>query len=814
MFRQYLKLAARIIRSQKGYSFINFLGLSIGLAVSVVVLLFVQFEWSFDNFHTKRDRVFRLKHFELFDDGLMESFTTPYILMETVQSEVPQVQAATRVSQSERQAKLPNNIEERQPITFVSPDFFEIFDFELLPNASKTVLDGKYDIMVTETVAEKFFGKDNPIGREIELQLADKFIPFTVTAILKDIPNNSSIRLEALVSDQLYVDIVSERARASWYNIFTETYVLTSSANDKAALETGMDKMIKNALGENYVEGAYYVRAYALDDIHFHTGKNPGSIRVTNPQMIYILFALGLLVLLLASINFTTMAIGKSIVRAKEVGVRKTAGALRLQLTMQFLTEAMLMILLAFGGALVFAKLLLPEFNTLFQTTLDITFSPVQVLVMLGLVVFLALGAASFPAVFLSGLPTVKVIKGNFSHSFGKQSLRKVLVGFQFFISFLVVSCTLVMYHQMDTLKNHDLGFRPENVFAIPVQAPRSAGLDRDLKTAFAKANLLRERLLARSEVSNAAISVNLFGDNDWWKAGFEDEQGKAVIFNLNFVSGDYLETMGIDIVAGRNFYEDPTLDSSAFIVNERFAEMMAWTNVEEARLPASGKFEGHQIIGIAKNFNHASLYNDVTPVMIAKNPILVLQGLNDINISGTTPKVLVRAKIEDTAAFGKMLEEEYQNVYPGEAFQFFPFDTFLFESYQDEERLVKMVTYTAGLTLFISFLGLLALISMTIAGRTKEIGIRKVLGASTASIFLAFNREFVLITLLGILAAIPIGLLLMQGWVQQFVVQNWPDTKLWMLAVGAAVLLTILLVSLQSLNAARINPAKTLKSE
>ncbi|MBT0810433.1 ABC transporter permease [Litoribacter ruber] len=814
MLKHYFYIALRNIRKNLGFSFINFLGLSIGLSISIIVLLFVQFEWSFDKFHTEGDRIFRLKRFEMFDDGMVQSFSTPFLLKDVVQDEFPQIQKATRVLQSNRAFKLPDNTEYRQPITFVSPEFLEIFNFGLKEGARASLFSGKYDIILTETAAERYFGKEPAVGKTVEVQLMEDFILFTVKGIMVDVPANSSIVVDALVSDELVRDMQAETALNNWFNVNTDTYVMTTSPSDKAALQSGMEPMMQRALGDNYREGFYYFEPYALEDIHFHTGENPGNVRVTNPQMLYVLLALGLIVLVLGSINFTTMAIGKAVVRAKEVGVRKSLGAERKQLATQFLFESMVITLLSFLLAILLAFLILPHFNTLFNTSLAIGHSWEQLVLMVILLALLTAMAGGFPAFYMSGMKTIKVLKGSYSISFGKQALRKGLVGFQFFLSFLMISCTLVMYNQMEVLKSHDLGFQAEQVFVVPVEAESSTNLSARMKTTFEKANLFRERLLERTDVENAALSVSLFGDGDWWRAGFTNSDGKQFFFQLNFVTGDYLNTMGMKLAEGRNFYDNITLDSSAIMVNQKFAEQMGWNGLEQAQLPASANFGSHEVVGIIQDFNHASLYEEINPVLISKNPRLIFEGINDIEISRTSAMVLVRSNRADTDQFISMLEEEYQKIYPGESFDYYPFNEFVFEAYENEERLSRMVTYTALLAVLIAVMGLLAFTAMTIAGRLKEIGIRKVLGASSGSITWMFNREFLTITIVGILLAIPAGMWLMQNWLQQFAVREWPGALTIGITILGGLALTALVVSLQSLSASWINPVKTIKSE
>ncbi len=811
MFRHYLFVAIRNIRKNLGFSFINFMGLSIGLAISLIVMLHVQFEWSFDNFHQNADRIFRLKRFEQMDSGMSQSFVTPFLLKDVVQQELPLVEKSTRLMHSYRSVRLPDKSEYMQFISFVSTDFLEIFNFRIIEGNHKL---GKYDVILTQEAVKRYFGEEPAIGKTIEMKLSDDFMPLTVAGIIEDIPANSSIVVEALLSDELVPDTQSLASLNNWYNVITDTYVMTKSAEDKVALASGMETMMQNALGDKYQAGAYYFEPVTLRNIHFYTGENPGNISITNPVMLYVLLALGLAVLVLGSINYVTMAIGKSAVRAKEVGVRKALGAAKKQLAFQFLFESIVITFLSFVFAVVLTLMLLPNFNILFNTNLEILFTLKQLSLMGGLLLFLTLLAGGFPAFYLSAMETVQVLKGTFMMSFGKQELRKGMVGLQFFLSFLMISCTLVMYHQLEMLKSHDLGFQPDQVYVIPVNSESSGKFIARLKNSFDKANLFRERLMARTEVENAALSVSLFGNEDWWNAGFTNTDGRQFSFQLNFVVGDYLGTMGIKIAEGRNFYEDLTLDSGAVMVNRRFAQQIGWKSIVDAQLPASANFSSHEVVAILEDFHHTSLYDEISPVLLSKNPKLILEGINDISINRSNAVVLVKSKQQNAEKFQELLKDEFQQVYPGEEFSIYPFNEFVFAAYQNEERLSRMVTYTALVAVFIAVMGLVAFTAMTIAGRVKEIGIRKVLGASPVTIAWMFNKEFIGVTLTGIFFAIPSGIWLMQNWMQQFAFKDWPGAGTFVLAIIFGLGLTALLVSLQSLSAALVNPVKTLKSE
>lgn len=814
MFKNYFKIAIRNLSKNKLHTGINLIGLSLGLGVSILIFFFVQFELNFDKFHSNAENTFRIKRYEMFEGELGSSFSTPIVSAPTFKEEFPQIQKVTRFIGGVAQAYLDEVNTQSQEFLTVSPDFLEIFDFKLLQGDKASVLNDKYGIVITEETSKRYFGDENPIGKSIRLRVAESYEEYQVMGLLENIPTNSSIQFDMLLNDENLDLMVEEKSRNSWYNVFGETYVTLTNASQEQDVEAGMEAMMKKVLGENYEKGEYYFTLEPISEMHLSDDPNAGMIETTRPKLLWILSTIAILILLIASINFTTMAIGRAMTRAKEVGVRKTMGADFGQLVFQFLTEAFLTTVSALVVGVILAEVLLPTFNELFEKNLSLFYGLNQILILIGLVISITLLAGTYPAFFLSGLKPIKVLKGTLSLHFGKQGLRKGLMAFQFFISFLLVASTLIMVHQMNTIRNYDLGFDQNMVVIVDVPEIPSTSFVKTINDSFQKAELYRQSLNARSEIQSAGITIATYGDDAFWEAGFPLEEGKQFQFRVNFVGGDYVKTLGLEVLEGRDFNPEQGADSSAFVINEKFAEAMGWDDPTAEMMPNT-RFNNHEIVGVVKNFNHASLYKDIEPVLFAKSPEAVFSGINSLSInSATNPKVIVKGTGSDFEALRALLESEWEKVFPSEAFSFSFLDETVEAQYRADERLGKMVFFAAGIAILIAAMGLFAMAALSIAGRTKEIGIRKVLGASSVSISWMFNKEFLMITVAGVLIALPLSLYLMQNWIAQFAVKDWPSWLNFLLLAIGGIAFTLIIVSAQAFKATQMNPVKTLKDE
>lgn len=814
MLKNYLKIAFRNLAKSKLHTGINLIGLTLGLGVSILIFFFVQFETSFDNFHEESGQIFRVVRHEKGEDGMITGFSTPIITAPTFAAEFPQVTHTTRMIGSSAQAYLDENTTQTQQFLTVSPDFLEIFSFRLLQGEKEQVLQDKFGVVITEETAKKYFGDADPMGKSIRMQMGDNYEEYQVSGLLEDLPANSSIQFEMLVNDQNLDFTVAKQNQDSWFNVYGDTYVKLNDAQARAGIEAGSDAMMKKVLGEQYREGEYLFTLQPIAEMHLTENPDSGMVESTRPSLLWILAGIAFLILLIACINFTTMAIGRSTTRAKEVGVRKTMGADFGQLVFQFLTEALLITIAALLLGLLLAEVLLPTFNELFDKKLALVYGPTQILILFGLVLGITAMAGAYPAFFLSSLRPIKVLKGNLSIRFGKQGLRKGLVAFQFFISFLLIASTLIMVHQMETIRDYDLGFDQEMIVLVNVPDVPGTSFVKSINAGFAQAEKYRQALVGRSEVQSAGITIATYGDNSFWDGGFPTEEGKQFNFRLNFVGGDYVKTLGLEMAKGRDLNPQPGSDSSAILVNETFAKAMGWDDPTGELLPST-RIKTHEIVGVVKDFNHNSLYKEIEPVILAKSPEVIFSGINMLMIhDATNPKVMVKGYGSDFESFRSLLESEWGRVFPSETFSFSFLDETVQKQYVADERLGKMVLIAACIAILIAAMGLFAMAALSIAGRTKEIGIRKVLGASSWSISWMFNREFLVITLVGVAVGLPLSLYFMQGWLEQFAVRDWPSWVNFLILAVGGIAFTIAVISAQSYRATQMNPVKTLKDE
>ncbi|MCR9083202.1 MAG: ABC transporter permease, partial [Cyclobacteriaceae bacterium] len=415
MWKNYFKIALRNLLKHKFHTGINLIGLSIALGVGILVFFFVQFEMSFDSFHPESEKIYRIQSHELVDGEMIESFSSPMIVESTFREEFPQIEKITGYITAGVQAKLPDESKENQSFSLVHPDFLEMFGFELIQGDISQQLRDKYEIVITEATAEKYFGSENPVGKSISLKMGEDFQEYQVSGLLKDISANSSIQFEILMPIANMDFFSDPEGMTSWYSVWGQNIAKLRNPEDVNVIHERMDAVMKSALGEDYAPGEFYFTFHPIAGMHFSESQGDGGLETTRKSLLWILSGIAFLVLLIACINFTTMAIGRATTRAKEVGVRKTMGANYSQLTFQFLTEAFLITLVSAIVGVILAELLLPTFNTLFEKQLDLNYGLAQIAILIGLVLLITALAGAYPAFYLSSMRPIRVLKGSLS---------------------------------------------------------------------------------------------------------------------------------------------------------------------------------------------------------------------------------------------------------------------------------------------------------------------------------------------------------------------------------------------------------------
>ncbi|HEY0741307.1 MAG TPA: ABC transporter permease, partial [Chryseosolibacter sp.] len=746
MLTNYFKIAFRALWRSKAHSLINIFGLSIGIACCILITLFVKDELTFDRFHSKADRIYRAYVIE--DWGVNQQFvdiTTPFPLGPALKDNLPEVEMMVRRNNIGTQIRVDEKLFSETAM-IAGVDLLEMFDFELVQGEKTDILRDQSAILLTEEFAKRFFGSEDAVGKTVSLQLGERFEDFTVKGIFKDPPMNSSIRFGMVISDLNYPRLYNQQVLTSgWFNITPETYILLKPGVDPAELSKKFPSVFKPLLGDDYEKSKYFVGLQPLTKIHLDTSLPAGIAPVSDPKYSYVLSAIAALILIVGCINFVTLSIGKSMKRSKEVGIRKVAGAQRQQLIVQFIGEAVIITLLALFIGIGFSYLALPMFNNLSGKTLVLQVDGFFVIMSLVLIGVIGLFAGSYPAFVLSSFRPIAVLKGALQSGSSKQTLRKILVGVQLVLSIFLISSTLLMRQQLDYLQSKNLGFDKEQLAVIQLNVNSGRGMRERVPKGFEQAEQFKRELSVIPQITSVSASSHDFGNGNWVNIGFTDDQGVYRNFNYNTIDDEFLPAMKMEMLAGRNFSTDNPSDvRRSLIVNEAFAKMFGWTDPIGKKIPGKN-FEDHEIIGVVKDFNYQSLYTKVDPLVMAMDPTVVLSGTENINVSNSPiPKLFIRLKPGNTSETLAAIEQVWDKLTGGEEFAFQFVDETLNAQYRSDQNLGKIVSLTTLLAILIGSLGLYGLASLAMQNRTKEISIRKVLGASEHSLLVLLSRDYV----------------------------------------------------------------------
>jgi len=818
MLKNYIKIAFRNLMKYKLYTGINLVGLSVGLGISTLIFLFVQHENSFDDFHSNKDNLSRV----LWESGEVGQATigasTPLIMPDFLKENFDEVERASHYINIGGLVKREGQQSINETYYVVNGDFLEMLSFEVLhgdENPFKNNNSGA-KVAITEGLAKKYFGQTDVVGQTLLFQLGASFEPFVVASVLKDLPNNSSLTFQILLPENVLTTIAGEDYNTRWFNTFGGSFAQLKPGSSIEKLEADISQYIDKTIEREGDDAVFNILFQPIEQIHLDSEIRTSLITSTNPRLLWILSGVSILILLIASINFTTLSIGRSATRAKEVGVRKTMGAMHKQLFGQFMMESVIITVASALVGLVLANLLQPVFNELFGKSLQISFGLGQVSLIIGLLLAITFIAGAYPALFLSQLKPISILKNNLNVNFGKQGLRKFLLGFQLFLSLFLIACTLIMYKQMQTIKNYDLGFSTDQILLVEVPAIPDKSFTSMITNSFEKAERYRMSISQDATIEATALGNATYGADAWWQGGFPSKDQTMRYFGFSFVGAGYADLLNIEFVEGRNFSADIPSDSNAVIVNQAFVEMMEMEQpLQEVIETANDDYANTRIIGVMKDFHSAALYSKIEPIMISLKPETVFAGLSSLNINGgTNPTVFIKAASGDFSQVIKKLESSWNTLYPEEPFTFSFLDEVVQQQYEADQQLGKMVGMSALVAIIIAAMGLFALASLAISGRLKEIGIRKVMGASVLNISMLFNREFLKITIIGVVAALPFSYWLMTQWLKQFEVKTAPGIGVFALTIILGVLFTVIIVSVQTINAGLTNPIKTLKDE
>jgi putative ABC transport system permease protein len=819
MFKNYLKIAFRSLWRSKAHSLINIAGLSLGIACCILIVLFVKDEWTFDAFHSKADRIFRVWAQEDWGENQVFFYTTsPFPMGPTLKENFPEVEYHVRINSLRPQLKVGDD-QFTERVTFAGQDFFEVFDFKIIAGDRQQALRDQSNVVLTQRMAQKYFGEEDPLGKTISIALVDAFEEFTVAAVTEDPPINSSIRFDMLISDLAYPKVYSERILTTqWFNITPETYILLRSDANAKELENKFPALFKSILGEeDFTKGKYTVGLQPLMSIHLDTSFPAGIAPVSDPKYSYILATVALLILLVACINFVTLSIGRSIRRAKEVGIRKVVGAARKQLMAQFIGEAVLVTLIALVVGLGLAVLGLPMFNDLSGKQLFLPLDGFMAGMLIAMVFIIGIFSGSYPAFILSAFKPVTVLKGTGNPGSGKHALRKILVGTQLVLSVFLISSTMIMSNQLNYLQNKNLGFDKEQLAVVQLNVPRVSGqgLSARVVAGFEKVGQFKNELTRIPGISGVCGTSHDFANGDWVFVGYTDDNGTYRTFHFNTIEPDYFKVLKIEMASGRRFDENIPSDARrSLIVNEAFAKELGWDDPIGKRIPGKN-FPDHEVVGVVKDFNYESLYTKVRPLALVMDPMVILQGTENIDIANNPiPKLLIRLVPGNITETMESVKQVWEKLTGGEEFVFSFVDQALAAQYASEQNLGKIIRIATMLAILIGSLGLYGLASLAMQSRTKEIGIRKVMGATERSVLVLLSKEYVLLVLASFAVSVPFTWYVMSNWLSGFEYRVGMGPDVFLVSGGIALVIALLTISYQAIKTSWTQPAETLKYE
>ena len=799
MLKNHFKIALRTLKKHKGYSFINVAGLALGLACCVLILFFVQDEISFDRFHTNADRIYRVAFNGYAPNSPPDRFAaTSRTIGRVLRQEYPdEIEQLVRLSSWDPVVKHKGTYFFDDDFWYAEPEFLKIFTFPLRKGNPETALNDPNTLVMTEAMERKYFGDESALGQSLTL---NDTLTFTVTGVMADFPLNSHFTTDFLVSFETLLALRPENE--DWLALTGYTYLMLHQGVDADAFEAKMSDLVARNFGEvlDNIGLRTELLLQPLTDIYLHSDRG-GEIGPTGDvAYIYVFAAIALFVLLIACINFMNLATARSMERAKEVGVRKIVGSSRGMLIRQFLSESVLMCALALVIAIGLIAATLPFFNELADKTISFSTlaTPLYVLGLIGTVLLLGLLAGSYPAFLLSSFRSIDVLKGQFRSSRRGVFLRQGLVVFQFAISVALIASTVLVFNQLGFMRNQDLGFKKEQVLVIDAQGLQGSLMVQQYETA-------KTEFARLPAVQQVSASTQVPGHSSWVQLftaeGLQENESRRA--QVIVIDEDYLDTYQIDLVAGRSFSKDFETDQDeAILINEMAVGNIGWGSPEEAVGKTIDLGGGNRtVVGVVHDYHHNSLKQKLEPMVLVSMP----QMFSFFSL---------RLATDDLSATMAQLEQTWQTLFPGYPFESFFLDVDFDTQYRTEQRLMRIFGIFSGLAILIACLGLFGLAAFTAQQRTKEIGVRKVLGASVPGIVLLLSKEFTRLVLFGVVLAVPAAYFAMDLWLDTFPYRVDISWTVFLVAGLAGLGIAWLTVSYQSIRAALTNPVNALRYE
>lgn len=797
MIRNYFLTTLRNLKKHFSYSLINIFGLGLGISISLLLALWIRHEVSYDSFHTNADHIYRVSMEMSFGGQSAKYSISPTALLPELEKNFPEVISGVRLynpaSFNPYIVKKDDNLFEEKQFYFADSTFFDVLTYPLLKGNPKTALTKPNSVVLTESMVKKYFGQEDPIGQTL---LINGNKEYTVTGITKDAPGNSYLDFDFIGS----FSSLNASKEEQWWSANYQTFALLDKNADLNALEQKTNKLVKEALVNEITSPGDYVRYNwtNIKDIHLRSEASAEMEPVGNIQYVYLFAAIAFLILLIACINYINLATARATFRAKEVGVRKVVGASKQQLIAQFISESVVITFCALVFAFLLAQLLLPLFNTLTgkhftYTTLT---EPIFLASVIGTSLILALLSGAYPAFAITSFKSVNILKGNFRNSSSGIWLRKGLVVFQFCVTLILIIGTLAIAQQIFYIQHKNLGYDRENTIIIPLDR-QTEKVYSSLKSEFIRSG--RVAVMGRGTESPVEITGG-------YSLSLQESQVPPLSITALSADEDFIPSLGMEIVSGRNFnendiqnfYKDTTY---AFMVNESALSNLLLNKDEALGKHVSLNGRNGEIVGVVKDFHFTSLHMPIGPLAIFSGP-------DEYNFA------FVKLNPGSLSETLKELKSISNSVAPHRPFSYEFMDQQFNALYNSDQRMARLFEIFSTLAIVIACLGLLGLVSFSATQKTKEIGIRKVMGASSGNIILLITNEYTRLILLSILIAVPISLYAIKQMLSSFAYKTTLSPISIALAVLSCVLIAFFTASYQALKAATINPTKTLRNE
>jgi putative ABC transport system permease protein len=795
MIRNYIKTAFRNLWRNKAFSVINIVGLSVALACCMLILLYTMDEVSYDRFNANKDKIYRLVSTSTNPQGVANKMaSTGVIHGPSFKQQIPEIEDFVRIQSDNYTVKRGNEVF-NQDALYADDNFFSVFSFPLVRGNAQTALREIHSVVLSEDVAEKYFGKQNAVGQVLQLKVNEVFQPFVVSAVTKRSPQNSSIKIQMLLpfkNSSSYTD-------DQWFNFYLNTFFTIKPGADIKNVEGKIAKIFSQDASDQMKMMA---DKYGFKDklrfslqpfLQIHTSKDypadNGLTDASDPVYSYILTGIALFILLIACINFVNLTVARSLKRAKEIGIRKVVGGQRKQLIAQFLGESFILSLIAFLLGLILVQLALPVFNDLANKALSFSYLLSTKLVVGYIAIFLLTGllAGFYPALVLSGFNPVESLY-NRQHFAGKNYLSKGLVILQFTLATFFIIATITIHSQFDYLMHFNLGYNDKNIVSIKTDNPDKQKMD-----------LFKTELL-----KNLSIKSMTADQGGRWGTIANINNGQQTGFDIKHIDENYFPLFEIPVVQGRNFSKDMASDSSnSVLVNETFVKQAGWKNpIGQVVDFFYNNHKKYNVIGVVKDYHFLSLTEKMSPQLFTMKP------------SYPFGNIFIKIQGYNTAGSLNYIQKLFKQIFPFKPYQYAFKEAQNAEQYDKEAKWKQIVTFSAVLTIFISCIGLFGLATLSAERRKKEIGIRKVLGASVEAIVRKLSTDFLKLVVLSAIIASPAAWWAMHKWLENYPYRIAINTWIFLFAALLVVLVALVTVSFHAIRAARANPVDSLRSE